>query len=109
MSSDRTEILESLRALNITKVTAHYSGSGDEGFIDEIDFEPGEPGQPMRRDLDDFFWDVLCNSQWSGFWDGEPGGYGQISWDVTTDKMKLQHTDYVRDTLEHPEEEVVFE
>lgn len=102
MSSDRTEILESLRALNITKVTAHYSGSGDDGFIDEIDFEPGEPGQPMRRDLDDFFWEEVIQDHHQGFHNGD-GGFGTITWNIATDKITLQHNVYITDSRAYPE------
>jgi len=38
----KTSIIPKLAELGVRKLTVHYSGSGDEGFIDCIDIEPDE-------------------------------------------------------------------
>lgn len=106
MSSERTSLLTALRSNNITQVIANYSGSGDEGFIDEINFKPAEPDQPLRRLVDDFFWeDVIGGSNYDGFHNND-GGYGTITWDITADKLVLHHHDYYTDEVDHGEEEI---
>ena len=38
---NKSALAEAMRALELTAVTVNYSGSGDEGMIDEISFQPG--------------------------------------------------------------------
>ena len=104
MSSDRKQVLETLRGLGVTEVVAEYSGSGDEGFIDDILFTGGTMSRKVQNQLNDFFWDMLCDSSWSGFWNGEPGGYGKMVWNIVTDKMAIHHTEYVMDEKTHDED-----
>ena len=102
----RSELLEELRALGIERVEARYSGYGDEGYIDEIDFFPSEPGKPMRRNIDDFFWEeIIDQSQHSGFYNND-GGYGTITWDIVTNKITMQHNDYYTETQSYDPEEI---
>ena len=105
MSSDREDLLTKLRDLGITQVNCYYSGSGDEGFIDEIDFKPAEPDQPIRRDLDDFFWEEIIQMHHEGFHNND-GGYGSLVWNIETDKITLHHHDYIMDEVDHGEKEV---
>jgi hypothetical protein len=36
----KASVIPKLAELGVRKLTVHYSGSGDEGFIDSIEFEP---------------------------------------------------------------------
>lgn len=38
---NKSTLAEAMRALELTAVTVNYSGSGDEGMINEISFQPG--------------------------------------------------------------------
>lgn len=102
MSSDRKSLLALLRERQVKTVTAEYSGSGDEGFIDDIIFDGGTIERKVQNQLNDFFWDELCNGRWSGFWDGEPGGSGSFTWDIETDQLAQNHNEYEIITIEHP-------
>jgi hypothetical protein len=103
---NREELLARLKELDITQVRASYSGSGDEGFIDQIEFTPYEPAMAMRRDLDDFFWEEVIGATWhEGFHNGD-GGYGTITWDIAADKIVLQHNAYISDVKEYEPEEI---
>lgn len=100
----RKQLLETLRGLRVTEVVAEYSGSGDEGFIDDIIFTGGTLPQATQNDLNDFFWDQLVDSRWSGFWDGEPGGYGKMIWNIVTDRLGVHHTEYMIESKSHDED-----
>lgn len=105
MSSDREDLLKKLRDAGITKVNVIYSGSGDEGFIDEINYTPLEPDDAMHRDLDDFFWEEIIQMHHEGFHNND-GGYGDVVWDIATDTITLHHRDYIQDEVDHGEQEI---
>jgi len=101
---NRKQLLETLRGLGVKSITAEYSGSGDEGFIDDIIFDGGTMDRAVQNDLNDFFWDELCNGRWTGFWNGEPGGFGTFTWDIATDKLAQNHNEYEVASISHPTE-----
>lgn len=99
---NRPSLRAALQSIDVTKVTTLYSGSGDEGYIDEVAGD--KPiGDDLRRVLFNFFWDVISSTQWNGFHNGD-GGFGEIVWDITTDRITLSHNAYVQDTITYPEE-----
>jgi hypothetical protein len=105
----KTELLDQLRSANITKVEAFYSGSGDEGYINEITTIGAEVNSETQGDLETFFWDyVLDRSNASGFHNDE-GGCGTIIWDVTADKFVVHHTQYFRSEKDFEPEEIIIE
>lgn len=103
--TDREELLQKLRDLRISEVRVEYSGSGDEGYIDEINFHPGEPEEHMRRLLDDFFWEEIIQMHHDGF-HNDNGGYGTVIWNIEDDKLTLHHRDYIQDVIDHGEKEI---
>lgn len=99
--TSRTELLHKLRDLRISEVVVKYSGSGDEGFIDQI-----SPNPPEVEGLEDFFWeDVIGFTSHSGFHNGD-GGFGTIVWNIETDSIRMQHNDYQTITYQHPMETI---
>jgi hypothetical protein len=101
--SNRQSLLTALRAIKATEATVQYSGSDDEGFIDEIETDVEIDGS-LYDELSNFFWDeVIGSTQYDGFHNGE-GGFGTITWDIATDKIKMNHHAYVRDSISYPEE-----
>jgi len=101
--NDRQTLLDVLRAIKATEVTVQYSGSDDEGFIDEVECDVEMAGS-LDDELRNFFWDeVIGSTQYDGFHNGD-GGFGIITWDIATDKIKMNHNAYVRDSFAYPEE-----
>lgn len=86
----RSALLETLRALVLTDelknpVIVQYEGYGDNGGFEDVpDNIPDE--------VEDFLWDLL-NSQ-EGGWENNDGGRGDIKWDVNTDEISIDHTQY---------------
>lgn len=99
--SSRTELLHKLRDLRISEIVVNYSGSGDEGWIDEINPNPREV-----EGLEDFFWEeVIGSTSHDGFHNGD-GGYGTITWNIEADSIRMQHNDYFTDVTVHEVEEI---
>jgi hypothetical protein len=115
------ELLQSLREAGITKVTIEYYGSGDEGSIGEVAFEPSPTnrditvGQSMdikaaqerlRRPIQDWAWDEL-ERRWPG-WEINEGSTGDITIDVTTGTAHFHHGIYPEPVAEYTDEEVAL-
>ena len=102
LSVKRKDILEQLRFLGITTVTAEYDGYGDSGNIEGMTLSPQmEIEAYLDMQLTDFLWAVAYNEH-PGF-ENNDGAFGEVTWDVTADKIRLTHnmrfTDY--ETSEH--------
>jgi hypothetical protein len=87
-----------LRAAGVTKVTVSYSGDGDEGraeppqFQDAADNPIDESNFPA--DLDSkTLGELLEGFAPEGYEDGE-GGHGTITFDLQTDKIRVEHNWY---------------
>ena len=102
LSVKRKDILGQLRHLGVTEVTAEYDGYGDSGNIEGMVLTPQmEIEAYLDMQLTDFLWDVAYNEH-PGF-ENNDGAFGEVTWDVTADKIRLTHntrfTDY--ETTEH--------
>ena len=93
-----------LAKLGIATVTAVYDGEGDSGQIDSItahgadgterplegDILVGDqPPEAIHEALDAFFWDCLT-AYHDGF-ENNDGGYGEITIDVATASVTIEH------------------
>lgn len=114
----RAELLSKLRELGAVTVQANYSGYGDSGNVDHLDVtppidlntmmsdipHPWHPGQTMTRTLDyalrEFIWTLAYNNN-PGF-ENNDGGQGEVTWDVQTDKISLDHSYFVTETIDEP-------
>lgn len=115
----RTELLTKLRELKIEKVDCSYYGYGDSGNVDTVTTTPAinlESVQmppmphPWRADqmmertlgaaLNDFFWTLAYNA-YPGF-ENNDGGQGEVVWDITTDKIMLDHSYNYTETISEP-------
>ncbi|TRD17316.1 hypothetical protein FEV53_13305 [Palleronia caenipelagi] len=92
LKGDRATLLEQLREIGLTEITAEYEGSGDSGHVGDITDQPADrevPEDVMDR-LKDFAWDVAYD-QHPGF-ENNDGAYGSVEWDLTEDSITLDHT-----------------
>jgi hypothetical protein len=86
-----------LRELGIQKLTIHYSGSGDEGSLGEIESEP--EGIPLPEDLDDRLRELVEEFLYDqhGSWGDGEGATGKVVIDTTDNKVTNEHGWYVSD------------
>ena len=93
-----------LLANGITKLEINYSGYGDSGQIESIepelptdvdtglfytDWEGNTHPKTLRHLVEDKFYPLL--STHFGGWEINEGSQGTIIWDVTNDKVTIQH------------------
>ena len=85
---------------NITTIEVIYTGGGDDGCIDEVNFTDHNEEAvtyPFNKEIestfDDLLYDILNdNIEWD--WINNDGGYGEMIIDCTLDpwKIKINHT-----------------
>lgn len=98
---DRKPLLKALRLVGIDEVIIEYSGYGDSGHVEGVTLnrkgsEYVWPPKPLETKLSDWGWD-LAYSQNQGF-ENNDGGEGTVTWDVTKDKILLNHGDHYTET-----------
>jgi hypothetical protein len=76
-----------LKGLGVKKVDVSYSGSGDEGYVNEVVLTPtlGPEFDDVR--LQDLLYDYLDPAH-VGDWVNNEGGFGEITIDLETGKVK---------------------
>ena len=99
----RTEILPAFRALQVANIEAAYSGSGDSGAIDGVQFRDSKgmrverssiPG-PLKESLEDTLYEFLP----AGF-EINDGGQGTLTVDVEKGRLTLDHQENYTSTLD---------
>ena len=103
----RDVILPRLKQWGVTKIEANYSGYGDSGSIDRIDYLDSA-GEPMNMNLvrpasDPDMENVIYEFLPSGF-ENNDGGQGTLTIDVSAGKVSLLHGDNETVTHENSEE-----
>jgi hypothetical protein len=90
-------IIPKLNVLGVTKLTVSYSGSGDEGFIDSIEFEPDEVAIPpeLKEQISDLADEFLYAEH--GSWGDNDGSTGTIVIDPVAGKIVNEHGWYFTD------------
>ena len=89
-------------ATGVKKITYRYSGEGDSGSMDDVDFYPTprvEIPDALKNELEKCAWEFIP----SGF-ENNDGGSGVLTIDVTTHKMHLEHSERVIETNDTEEE-----
>jgi hypothetical protein len=79
-----------LKVLGVEKVDVAFSGSGDEGFVNEVIYSPAIPKEMAANfpesDFQDLLYDYLDPAR-VGDWINNEGGFGEIQIDVATGKV----------------------
>lgn len=90
-------IIPKLAEFGVTKLTISYSGSGDEGFIDSIEFEPdGVVISPeLKEQISDLADEFLYAEH--GSWGDNDGSTGTIVIDPAENKVINEHGWYFTD------------
>lgn len=90
-------IMPKLADLGVTKLTVSYSGSGDEGFIDAIDHEPG--GVVIPRELKEQISGLAEAFLYGehGNWEDNDGSTGTIVIDPVGNRIANEHGWYFTD------------
>ena len=99
----RTEILPAFRALQVANIEAAYSGSGDSGAIDGVQFrdskglrvERSSISDPLIESLEDALYEFLP----AGF-EINDGGQGTLTVDVEKGRLTLDHQENYTSTLD---------
>lgn len=93
----RYKLLKSLRAVGVTHIEAHYDGYGDSGNIENVFCTPPEikPSQKTLTKIEDFLWFIVTKFH-AGF-ENNAGGYGELSWDIETNRLLLDHNERIED------------
>lgn len=82
-----TEQLLILKGAGVKKVDVAYSGSGDEGYVNDIIFTPELGARFDKNRLEELLYNYL-NPAHVGDWVNNEGGFGEISIDLETGKVK---------------------
>ena len=86
--------------------TVTYSGSNDEGYIDDITSDPPAPsldyGTELYRQVQDEVYAVL--EQHHGGWEINEGSHGHITINVKERKAFLHHGEHVQTTTYYDSE-----
>jgi hypothetical protein len=93
----KTSVIPKLAELGVRKLTVHYSGSGDEGFIDSIEFEPDGVAIPpeLQEQISDLADEFLYAEH--GSWGDGDGATGTIVIDPIEGKIVNEHGWYLMD------------
>src|SRR5579864_9544518 len=93
----KKSIIPKLNELGVTKLTVSYSGSGDEGSIEEFDVEP--QGLVIPNELEEQIRDLADEFLYSenGSWEDGDGGTGMIVIDPVEGKIVNEHGWYFTD------------
>jgi hypothetical protein len=92
-----------LSALGVAVVSASYSGCGDSGQIDGVDFHTADnrivtsdiPGD-LQNEVENFLYDALEFRH--GGWENNDGGGGEFRWVLATNYMEHTHRDFYTET-----------
>ncbi len=87
----KNRIIPELTELGVTKLTVNYSGSGDEGSIDEMEVEP--EGLTLPHELEEQISDLADEFLYSqhGSWGDGDGATGTIVIDPVDGKIVNEH------------------
>jgi len=104
---ERKTLFDFLKALGIQVLKVHYSGSGDSGQTDDMTTIPAKLSklldeqlnqkETLRSYLETFTWEKIEDEE-SGFYNNE-GGYGEILFDVAERTIKMEHFNYIQETV----------
>jgi len=92
-----------LLALGVAIVTATYSGCGDSGQIDEVEFltaenrnVTGDIPEDLQKDVEALLYDALEFRH--GGWENNEGGEGEFRWVLALNEFQHTHRDFYTET-----------
>lgn len=94
----RAKILKKMRELGVKTITADYDGYGDSGNVNNIEFTTAKGMVKSTDRLENFIFAIVYQ-QFPGFEINE-GAQGEFVWDITTDKIKIDHIQNILQTEE---------
>ena len=93
------------RAGGFTRVEAPYDGYGDSGNVGEIAIAPeGVDIDDLNARLQDFIWGMAYDLH-PGF-ETNDGAEGTVTWDVTADRIDIDHASFYTDRHDYNHEDV---
>jgi hypothetical protein len=100
----RAATLIALSALGIEKVRAEYSGSGDEGCLDDAVAFIAETPVEVVPSLITAASEILESALEESFsgWENDEGAEGVVTWTMADDKIHIDHEVY-RTVTDHEE------
>lgn len=101
--ADKVAIIKKLHAMGAEKCTVEYSGSGDDGMIDEVFAEKGRKRLELDKELSDmveeFAYEAL--STYFGGWELNDGSTGSLIISVPDKEVTIHHNQNVMTVEEH--------
>ena len=105
LRKERAEILTLLQSAEVTEVEAFYDGYGDSGNVSEVSTTPTSAKiSEFEERLKDFVWEIAYMLH-PGF-EIDDGGEGTLTWDVTKDRIDLDHADFFSERVPHLHEDI---
>jgi len=97
VGDERIRVLRFMDVLGLSSIRVNYSGGGDSGSVDDIEFHPQDAvGRNLYEFITNRFEEILSQPVWDvhgSFADG--GGYsvnGTVVWDASTKEVNLYGT-----------------
>lgn len=92
------DLVRKAREKGVVTIEAEYSGSGDEGFIDQIYAitRSGARIEDIAAMAETALYDLL--ERYYAGWENNEGGYGRIVIDVNKGSYQILHNNYVTTT-----------
>ena len=102
---ERGALLVVLRGKGVTRVEAPYDGYGDSGNVGEIAIAPeGVDIDDLNTRLQNFIWGMAYDLH-PGF-ETNDGAEGTVTWDVTADRIDIDHASFYTDRHDYNHEDV---
>lgn len=105
---EKNDLLEHLRALQISSIEINYDGQGDEGYINDINlYDLGninvtDHNKNMAEQLDKLGYDLL--EEHHPGWEINEGAFGTITINVLTGKISNNYNERYEASTESNEE-----
>ena len=102
----RAALLADLRALGVTEIEGRYDGYGDSGNSEYVGCSPStvEIDTALIQNIQNFIWD-MAYIQSPGF-ENNDGGEGELTWNIETDKIAIEHANFYTERDEYSWEDL---
>lgn len=109
-----SRVLALIKSCGLDKIVVNYSGGGDSGGMENMEFYPDDAISKTVKDvLESSLEDALCDpiySKHGSFADG--GGYyvnGRVTWDAKNEIVTIDGTDYITEYTWNDDEDEEYE
>ena len=103
---ERQQLFKELRAAGVTLVTVSYNGSGDSGDVEATVLEGGGDGAKAFEERCSDAAMAALEDKHSG-WEINEGAFGNVVFDITKGKVRLEHNHRVESSEYEGSEENV--